>query len=139
LVVCTGNSMRSQLAEAVLRDELGERIDVVSAGTHPTSVHPLTLGALKEAGLDTSQCRPKSVFEFAEQEFDLVVTLCDSAHLICPHFPHARKVIHRGYGDPIRDVGSHDARAVFAQLRDKMRIELTELVATELKIRRDAS
>jgi len=136
LVICTGNSMRSQLAEGVLRDELGEYVDVFSAGTHPSYVHPLTIAALEEAGIDASRCYSKSVREFANERWDLVITLCDHARESCPMFPNAREVIHVGYPDPIGKVGMKSAAEIFAELRERMRSELVELVVKELQIRR---
>ncbi|RPH96824.1 arsenate reductase ArsC, partial [candidate division KSB1 bacterium] len=101
LVICTGNSMRSQMAEGLLRADLGDRIEVFSAGTHPTHVHSMAMAALAELGIDTSGHRSKSVNEFLNQRMDLVITVCDSAREICPIFPGAKKTVHKGYPDPM--------------------------------------
>ncbi|MFZ5433864.1 MAG: arsenate reductase ArsC [Calditrichota bacterium] len=132
LVVCTGNSMRSQLAEGVLRDELGEQIEVYSAGTHPSSVYPMVIQVLEEAGIDTSKHRSKSVTEFLEMEIDLVITVCDNAEAMCPYMPNAKKRIHKGYPDPLHRDGTIDTKNAFRELRDRLRWELTPLVVKEL-------
>ena len=86
LIVCTGNSARSQMAEGLLRSSLAGRIEVHSAGTHPSSVNPLAIEVMQELGVDISGHRSKSVDEFAGQEFDYVITVCDSAREACPVF-----------------------------------------------------
>jgi arsenate reductase (thioredoxin) len=135
LVVCTGNSMRSQLAEGLLRADLGDKIEVFSAGTHPSSVHPLTIQALAAVGIDASKHRSKSVREFNGQSFDLVITVCDSAREACPLFPGARETIHRGYPDPVNIRPLANPTEVFAELRDRMRVELRDLVIKELDLK----
>ena len=87
LFVCTGNSARSVMAEALLRHSGGAAFEVHSAGTEPKGVNPLTLRVLAEAGLDASWARSKSVTEFAGQSFDYVITVCDQARQACPVFP----------------------------------------------------
>lgn len=134
LVICTGNSMRSQLAEGLLRADLGDRIEVCSAGTHPSFVHPLTIQALHAVGIDTSQLRSKSVQEFIERDIDLAITVCDSAQVNCPVFPYAKKILHKGYPDPVRISPGAKPEDVFADLRDQMRVELRALVVKELKL-----
>jgi arsenate reductase (thioredoxin) len=135
LVVCTGNSMRSQLAEGLLRADLGDKIEVFSAGTHPSYVHELAIQALSEVGIDASKHRSKSIKEFAKQPLDLLITLCDSARETCPVFPGARRTIHKGYPDPIFLQPGASPAEVFANLRDRMRVELRELVVKELNLK----
>ncbi|MDD5089273.1 MAG: arsenate reductase ArsC [bacterium] len=139
LVICTGNSMRSQLAEGVLRAELGDFVDVFSAGTHPSSVHPLILSALEESGIDTSRCIAKSVREFVHERWDLVITLCDNARECCPMFSNAREVLHIGYPDPISYLGVKSASEAISDLRERMRSELVEFVVKELQIDRGSA
>jgi arsenate reductase len=136
LVMCTGNSMRSQLAEGILRQELGDKIDVVSAGTHPSYVYPAVLEVLKEIGIETSGFRSKNISEFFDRRIDLVITLCDHAQTVCPSFPGAKKQIHHGYPDPTRTGFGMDEHQVFVELSDQMRRELTELVVKELQLSR---
>ena len=132
LVICTGNSMRSQLAEGVLRHELGDRIEVFSAGTSPSHIYPLVIEVLKDAGIDAGAQYSKSVNLFLDEEMDLVITVCDHANETCPHFPNARKRVHHGYPDPIRLAFNSDEYQVFAGLRDQIKAELVPLVIREL-------
>jgi len=134
LVVCTGNSMRSQIAEGILRAQLGSRIEVFSAGTHPSLVYPLAVRVLEDVGIDTSLHRSKSINEFLNAEIDLVITLCDNARAVCPDLPNARKVIHKAYPDPLHQIGNGDLLGVFADLRDQMTMELVPLVVKELEL-----
>lgn len=136
LVVCTGNSMRSQMAEALLRHDLGDQIEVHSAGTHPSHVHRHAIRAMEEIGIDMSLHYSKSVYEFARREIDLVITVCDSAKESCPVIPGAKRTVHKGYPDPYHINPIQDPQILFAELRDQMRKELVELVCEELDLPR---
>jgi arsenate reductase len=125
LFVCTGNSARSVMAEALLRHHGGDRFEVFSAGTEPKGVNPLTLRVLAEAGIDASFARSKSVTEFLGQPFDYVVTVCDQARQTCPVFPGVHQSLHWGYEDPAAAEGSEEQRlAVFR----KVFIQMSERV-----------
>lgn len=124
--------MRSQMAEGLLRADLGDRIEVFSAGTHPSFVHPAVIAVMLNIGIDIRQHRSKSVNEFLEDPLDLVITVCDFAADRCPVLPLARKQIHKAYPDPTRDGVSSDPAKNLAVLRDLMRIELREVVTSEL-------
>ena len=87
LILCTGNSARSQMAEGLLRQMAGDRFEVSSAGVSPTRVRPEAIEAMSEIGIDISHHHSKSVDEFSEQEFDYVITVCDNANEQCPVFP----------------------------------------------------
>jgi arsenate reductase len=100
LILCTGNSARSQMAEGLLREVAGDRLEVFSAGTKPAGLNPNAVAALKELGIDISGQRSKSVEEFAGQQFDYVITVCDNARESCPIFPGTGKRIHRSFEDP---------------------------------------
>jgi arsenate reductase len=126
LFVCTGNSARSVMAEALLRHHGGERFEVHSAGTEPKGVNPLTLRVLGEAGMDASFARSKSVAEFLGQTFDYVVTVCDQARQTCPVFPGVHESLHWGYEDPAAAEGTEEERlavfrAVFIQMAERVR------------------
>lgn len=121
LFVCTGNSARSLMAEALLRHHGGPEFEVYSAGTEPKGVNPLTVRVLEEAGIDASAARSKSVQEFLEQSFDYVVTVCDQARQACPVFPGSHRSLHWGYEDPAAAEGTEEERlrafrSVFTQL-----------------------
>ena len=117
LFVCTGNSARSIMAEALLRQHGRDRFEVFSAGTDPRGVNPLTLKVLAEAGIDSSWARSKSVNEFLGQSFDYVVTVCDQARQSCPAFPGVHESMHWGYEDPAEAAGSEEERlAVFRRV-----------------------
>jgi arsenate reductase len=117
LVVCTGNSARSIMAEALLRRQGGDAFDVHSAGTEPLGVNPLTVRVLTEAGIDPSFARSKSVGEYQGQTFDYVITVCDQARQVCPVFPGVHETLHWGYEDPAEATGSEEERlAVFRRV-----------------------
>jgi len=130
LILCTGNSARSQMAEGLLRHEAGDRAAVFSAGTRPTTVRPEAIAALAELGIDISGQRSKSVDEFAGQPFDFVITVCDAANEACPVFPAARR-IHWSFDDPAAFAGSYDERlAAFRRIRDQIHERLKTFAAT---------
>ncbi len=121
LILCTGNSARSQMAEGLLRREGGNRFEVFSAGTHPSVVNPLAVEAMREREIDIGQHRSKSVDEFAGQSFDYVITVCDNANENCPVFPAQTKRIHWSFDDPAAAVGSAEERlSVFRRVRDEI-------------------
>lgn len=103
LFLCTGNSARSQLAEALLRHHGGNRFDVCSAGTRPEGVDPRTLAALRAAGISIEGLSSKSVDQFAGQQFDFVIALCDNAFQQCPVWPAGGTVLDWGFSDPKAD------------------------------------
>ena len=133
LVLCTGNSCRSQMGEGWLRHDLGERIEVHSAGTRPSFVHPLAIRVMAEAGVDISSHRSKSVEEMRGLGLDLVVTVCDAAREACPILPGAKKMLHETFEDPALAGDGEDAVPVFRRVRDEIRARLVPLVAAELK------
>jgi arsenate reductase len=117
IFVCTGNSARSQMAEALLRREGGNRFEVVSAGVDPRGVNSLTIKVLAEVGLDISRARSKPVTEFLGQPFDYVITVCDRARESCPVFPGGATTLHWGFDDPAEATGSEEQRlAVFRRV-----------------------
>jgi arsenate reductase len=133
LVLCTGNKVRSQMAEAFLQRAGGDRLAVSSAGTHPSTVSPLTIQVLAERGFDWSGARSKSLSEFLGQPFDLVVTVCDDAREACPVFPGAQRQIHRAFRDPIWAGGTDEERLQeFRSVRDEIEAWAGELAASLL-------
>ncbi len=126
LILCTGNSCRSQLAEGILRRRAGDLLDVHSAGSKPAGyVHPRAVEVMREIGIDISGHRSKSVDEFAACDFDYVLTVCDNAKESCPVFPGHSKRLHQGFEDPAAATGSaEETLAVFRQVRDQIRAYL---------------
>ena len=125
LFVCTGNSCRSIMAEAVLRQHGGADFEVHSAGTHPKGLNARTMALLSEAGIDASWARSKSVDEFAGQSFDYVITVCDQARQVCPVFPGGGESLHWGYPDPAEATGTEDEimavyRRTFAAIGERI-------------------
>jgi arsenate reductase len=117
LFVCTGNSARSVMAEALVRRYGESDFEVHSAGTEPKGINPMTLRVLAEAGIDASWARSKSVNEFLGQSFDFVITVCDQARQVCPVFPGVHESLHWGYEDPAAAEGSDEERlAAFRQV-----------------------
>jgi len=125
LILCTGNSARSQMAEGLLRHDGGRDYEVASAGTHPSHVRPEAILVMREVGIDISGHRSKSVEEFAAQHFDYVITVCDNAKESCPVFPATTKRIHWSLNDPAAVEGSEEQRlAEFRRVRDDLRARL---------------
>jgi arsenate reductase len=131
LILCTGNSARSQMAEGLLRDLANDRFEVASAGVSPTHVRPEAIAVMGEIGIDISPHRSKSVEEFTGQEFDYVITVCDNANEQCPIFPGNTKRIHWGFEDPAAAEGDDETRlAVFRRVRDEILQRLRHFVAS---------
>jgi arsenate reductase (thioredoxin) len=123
LILCTGNSARSQMAEGLLRHDFGDRFEAFSAGTKPSIVRPEAIKAMDELGIDLSGHRSKHVDEFLGQEFTYVITVCDNANESCPIFPTATQRLHWSFEDPAGVQGSEEERlAVFRKIRDQIRI-----------------
>ena len=121
LVLCTGNSARSQMGEGLFRQVGGEGYEVCSAGTRPSHVRPEAIAVMREIGVDISGQRSKSVDEFARQSFDYVVTVCDNARDNCPVFPGGTSRLHWSFEDPAAVEGSETERlAAFRRIRDQI-------------------
>lgn len=118
LFICTHNSARSQLAEALTNHHFGARWQASSAGTEQTRVKPQAIAVLQEAGIHTASLRSKTVEEFAGQQFDVVVTVCDSAQEACPFFP-GKRVVHHSFNDP-SNASDAEKLAAFRASRDEI-------------------
>lgn len=127
LILCTGNSARSQMAEGVLRNIAGDRFEVFSAGTRPVGLNPLAVEVMREIGIDISHHRSKSVDEFVGQQFDYIITVCDNARESCPVFPGSGQPIHHSFPDPAALSGCRQS-AAFRQVRDLIRYWLAQFV-----------
>jgi arsenate reductase (thioredoxin) len=125
LFVCTHNSARSQMAEALLRHFAGDRFEAFSAGTEVSIVRPEAISVMAELGIDISDQRSKSVDEFIGHQFAWVITVCDRARETCPYFPGAKQTAHWGFDDPAEAQGTNDERRlVFRRVRDEIRDRL---------------
>ena len=125
LILCTGNSARSQMAEGLLRRDAGDRFDVSSAGTKPSHVRPEATAVMRELGIDISAHRSKHVDEFAGQSFDYVLTVCDHARESCPLFAGGTMRMHHSFDDPAAVEGSDEERlSAFRRVRDDLRAYL---------------
>lgn len=122
LILCTGNSCRSQMAEALLQKAAGNSLRVASAGSAPSGyVHPLSIKAVAELGLDISEARSKSLDEFINQDVETVITVCGNADQACPVFPGQARRYHWPFDDPANAEGSEEEQmVVFRQVRDEI-------------------
>lgn len=123
LILCTGNSCRSHMAEGILRHAAGDRLEVRSAGSKPAGyVHPLAVRALAEIGIDISHHRSKHLDGFLQQDVETVITVCGHADQACPVFPGQLNRHHWGFDDPAHVQGSEDEQlAVFRRVRDEIK------------------
>ena len=133
LILCTGNSARSQMAEGLLRDMAGEGMEVASAGVAPTHVRPEAIEVMKEIGIDISQHSSKSIDQFLTQPFDFVITVCDNANQLCPTFAGASRRIHWSIEDPAAVAGNDETRLeAFREARNELREQLDRFINEEL-------
>ncbi len=123
LILCTGNSCRSHLAEGILRAAAGDLLDVQSAGSKPAGyVHPLAVAVMKEIGIDLSAHRSKHLNEFLDRQMETVITVCGNADQVCPVFPGQARRHHWGFDDPAHATGTEaEQLVVFRRVRDEIR------------------
>ncbi|MFM7824509.1 MAG: arsenate reductase ArsC, partial [Candidatus Limnocylindrus sp.] len=129
LFLCTHNSARSQMAEALVRARSRGRVAVESAGTEQTFVRPLALRALAEIGIDASAQTSKTLDRFLDEHFDYVITVCDAANDACPTFPHAGAREHWSLPDPSKATGSEEQQLeVFREVRDDLELRVSRFI-----------
>jgi arsenate reductase len=123
LVLCTGNSCRSHLAEGILRAAAKDRFRVASAGSKPAGyVHPLAIQVMKEIGIDISAHHSKHLNEFLDQQVETVITVCGNADQVCPMFPGQMNRHHWGFDDPAHATGTDEEKLdIFRRVRDEIR------------------
>jgi arsenate reductase len=132
LILCTGNSARSQMAEGLLRSMADKESTIASAGTRPVGLNPLAVKAMQEIGIDISSQQSKSVAEFDGQRFDTVITVCDSAAEECPVFPGGTKRVHWSLPDPAAAAGSFEQKlAAFRKVRDQLAQHFREFITSQ--------
>jgi len=122
LLLCTGNSARSQMGEGLMRHLRGNEFEVFSAGTEPKGIHHRATETMKEIGIDISAQRSKHLDEYGEASFDYIITLCDSAATTCPVFPGEGERIHHSFPDPAAATGSEEEKLdMFRKVRDELK------------------
>lgn len=131
LFLCTGNSARSQMAEALLRLDAGDRYESFSAGTEPKGVHPLTIVSMHEAGVDLTNARSKHIREFANDRLDYIISVCDRAKESCPVWPGGAKRVAWSFDDPAAAIGDDAVKlATFRRVRDEIRAQISKFIKT---------
>ena len=137
LILCTGNSARSQMAEGILRHDGGGRFEVESAGVNPSRVRPEAVEAMREIGIDISSHRSKSADEFVGRDFDYIVTVCDNARETCPFFPGRAVRLHHRFEDPPAPGAANPetTMAVFRRVRDEIRAWVGDFISEHSKER----
>ena len=135
LILCTGNSARSQMAEGILRNAGGEAFEVYSAGVRASTVRPEAIQAMREIGIDISGHWSKTVDEFTGQEFDYVITVCDNAKESCPIFPGKAERIHHSFEDPPPPgvMSAEETLSIFRRVRDEIREWMRSFIASATK------
>ena len=134
LFICTRNSARSQMAEALVNHDLAGKFEAFSAGTEPSSVNPLAIVVMKELGIDMSHKHSIGLDEFAGQQFDYVITLCSQADEACPVFFGGTQKIHIGFPDPAEATGSDQEKLIaFRKVRDQIRDQVVGFLARQEK------
>jgi len=133
LILCTGNSARSQMAEGLMREMAGDRIEVASAGVAPTHVRAEAIEAMKELGIDISSQHSKSIEELPNQTFDYVITVCDNANQQCPTFPKAVSRLHWSIEDPAAVEGGAEIRLnAFRRVREELSERLQKFLRDDV-------
>ncbi len=129
LVLCTGNSCRSQMAEGYFRHLAGQRFDVFSAGLEPSIVNPKAIKVMQEDGIDISSHTSKDVDRFIGQQFDYIITVCDNAKERCPFFPGQAERIHWSFEDPAAAQGTEaEVLSVFRKVRNQIKAKITQFL-----------
>jgi arsenate reductase (thioredoxin) len=133
LVLCTGNSCRSQIAEGYLRYFAGDKAEVYSAGIETHGVNPRAIETMKEDGIDISNHTSNNVNEYSQVEFDFVITVCDNAKENCPYFPSMAKKFHHNFTDPAKVSGSEEEiKKAFREVRDQIKSYAERFVSEHL-------
>jgi len=133
LVLCTGNSCRSQIAEGYLKHFAGSRAEIYSAGVEAHGVNPQAIETMKEDGIDISTQTSNNVDEYRDIDFDFVITVCDNAKERCPFFPSTAKKFHQNFPDPAKATGTEqEIKNQFRQIRNQIKDYCRKFVAENL-------
>ena len=136
IFICTGNSCRSQIAEGLMRDAIGEKLDVLSAGSHPSRLHPAAVRVMQEWGIDIKTQKSESINKYLTENIDFIITVCGKANQACPNFPNGKIRVHWDIKDPFHswEAGEEDL-APYRITRDEIKIKINILLKVEkLKI-----
>ena len=132
IFICTGNSCRSQMAEGLMRDAVGENFDVLSAGSNPSKVHPAAIKVMNEWGIDIKNQKSKNVNNYLEKNIEIVVTVCEKANQVCPSFPNGRTRIHWNIKDPFHSWNSEERDlAPYRITRNEIKKKINNLLIVE--------
>ncbi len=133
LVLCTGNSCRSQMAEGYLRHFAGDKANIYSAGIETHGVNPMAVAVMKEDGIDISHHTSNNINEYGNIPFDYVITVCDNAKENCPYFPSKAKMFHQNFTDPSKKIGSPtEIKKAFIDTRNEIKEYCDHFVQMEL-------
>jgi len=134
LVLCTGNSCRSQIAHGYLQHFAGNTAEVYSAGVETHGVNPNAIATMKEDGIDISHHTSNNVEEYMEIDFDLIITVCDNAKERCPYFPSSALKFHHNFPDPAKATGSEEEiREAFRAVREEIKVYCKQFIAAHIK------
>jgi arsenate reductase len=132
LILCTGNSSRSQIAEGYFREFLGDKAEIYSAGIEVHGVNPFAIAVMQEDGIDISDHTSNNVNEYSDINFNYVITVCDNARERCPYFPSSAKKFHHNFTDPEKAKGTDDEVMVqFRKVRDMIRDYVINFIKEE--------
>jgi len=133
LVLCTGNSCRSQIAEGYLRKFAGDKAEIYSAGIETHGVNPKAIETMKEDGIDISHQTSNNVSEYSNIDFDFIITVCDNAKEQCPVFPSSAKKFHQNFADPAKITGTEEEiKGLFRKVRDEIKNYCKKFVTENL-------
>jgi protein-tyrosine-phosphatase len=130
LFLCTHNSARSQMAEGLMRHLSSGRVEVFSAGSQPTQIHPDAIKTMDRLGIDICNQQPKALRMFENQVFDYVITVCDKAREACPTFPGQSQHIHWGFSDPVAVTDKAERADIFEQIAHRLKIRIESFLVT---------
>ena len=132
IFICTGNSCRSQMAEGLMRDAVGEIFDVFSAGSNPSKVHPAAIKVMKEWGIDIHNQKSENVNNYLEHNIETIITVCEKANQVCPNFPSGRTRIHWNIKDPFHSWNSDELDlAPYRITRNEIKKKINNLLIVE--------
>ena len=132
IFICTGNSCRSQIAEGLLRKEAGDRFDIFSAGSPPSRVHPAAISVMEEWGIDISHQKSESIDNFIDNNFDIIITVCDNANQSCPVFPNEKIRLHWSIKDPFHGWSDYqECLPPYRIARDELKKRIDEFLSSE--------